>query len=656
VRLLSILVGLVVEAPVAVATTLVAVRLLGIRRSWVAVTLAGAIGWSSGNLLHVALAGWDWDAARLSVATITLSIVFTAIAALGLDFAARPGTLARPDRAGLIVVPRPWRDLARWLEPYARYRELIGIARQNGLLAGMGRGGRHRRSAPGRVPLGVALRKTLEQSGVVFVKLGQMASTRADLLPADVREELSRLQSRVEPAPREAMQAQLESELGAGVDEVFAEFDWEPIGAASIAQAYAARLKSGDAVIVKVQRPGIDDLVERDTAALLRLARAIEQRTPQGRELRVSEAAEEFVRLLQHEFDFLHEAANTVEMAKATDPDSGVRIPRVYSELVTRRMLVQERFKGTSVQYRQRMIELGLDSTELADRLARATVGHVVRGAFHADLHPGNVLLLENGDLGLIDFGLIGHLDPVQRVALLQITAAAMRGDSAGLRDGIQQVATIGDDVTDALLERALAHFLAEHVVPGQPVDIQAMNDLIPLLATFEIRLPRELTTFFRALLQLDGTIRTIHPGYSLVDGMGRVLDGQSITSGLTAGGTLQDQLRDELMLELPRLKRLPAHIDRIATLAARGELRARVALFSTERDARVLSTLVNRVVLGMVGGLLTVGSTLLLTTTAGPHVTGDATFAQVFGFVGLGVAAILLFRVIAGIVREGHN
>jgi ubiquinone biosynthesis protein len=505
------------------------------------------------------------------------------------------------------------------------------------------------------VPLGLALRRTLEQSGAVFVKLGQMASTRADLVPQDIRDELSHLQSSVEPEQQAAMQVQLEAELGGPVTQFFSDFDWEPIGSASIAQAYGARLLSGEAVIVKVQRPGIEEAVERDMAALLRLARSIEQRTPQGRDLHVSELAEEFVRLLRHEFDFVHEAANTRQMAAATDPDARVRVPQVHLDLVTRRVLVQERFHGMSVQQRDRIAELGIDATELADRLVSVTVGHVMRGQFHADLHPGNVLLLDDGDLGLIDFGSIGSLNPVERSALLEMTVAAMHGDSVGLRDGIQQVATIGEDVNDVVLERALTHFLSEHLGSGGTVDADAMNDLIPLLATFDIRLPKELSTFFRALVLLDGTVRTIDPGYSLLHGMNRLIDGGP-HEGSPVATTLEDQIKQELLLELPRLRRLPAHVDKIATLAARGDLRTRVSLFSSERDERVITRLVNRIVLGGVSGLLVIGSAILLSTSSGPRVAGDTTFGQVFGFVGLGVAAVLLFRVVAAIVREGHN
>jgi ubiquinone biosynthesis protein len=652
-HVVGIVVLLILEIPVAIVSTLLAVRLLGTRRSWVATTLAGTIGWSSGNLLQLALNDWDWDAPQLSIATVSFSVVFTMLAAVGLDLLARPGTLAHGEGAGLLVLPSPIRDLRRRLAPYARYRQIIRIARDNGLpVPGM----RRRRQSRDHVPLEVALRATLEQCGVVFVKLGQMASTRDDLLPHQLRAELSKLQSAVEPLPREAMQAQLEAELGLAVDEVFAEFDWDPIGSASIAQAYAAQLKTGEPVVVKVQRPGIDDDVARDTTALLHLARAVERRTPQGRQFHVADIAEEFAHNLRQELDFPREAANAIDLAAATGAVSGVRIPYMYTQLLSPRVLVQERFEGKSVAHSDRIAELGLDAGELADRFVQTMATHMLsHGHFHADPHPGNVLLLDDGTLGLIDFGATGRLDPRQRTALLEMTMAAMRGDSAGLIDAIEQVAIIGADGTDAALERALARFLAENVGTGLGINAKALNDLVPLLGTFDIRLPGELSVFFRALVLLDGTARTIRPGYSIVEGMSRLLDGGT-RAVEPAGGTMQDQLVQGILQELPRLRRLPSQLDRIASLTARGELHARIALFSTEQDARVITTLVNRIVLGLGGALLFTGSSLLLMVGERVGSSVGTTLTRTFGYIGLALAAIMLLRVVAAIVREGYN
>ena len=179
------------------------------------------------------------------------------------------------------------------------------------------------------------------------------------------------------------------------------------------------------------------------------------------------------------------------------------------------------------------------------------------------------------------------------------MTAAALRGDSAALRDGIERVAIVGPDVQDAALERALSQFIAENLGQGRTMGVDTLNDLIPLLAGFDIRLPPELTTVFRTLVLLDGTARTISPGYSLPDSLRRVPDGGSAGRG---GRAVRDQILQQILQDLPRLRRLPAQIDRIATLSARGDLHTRVSLFSTERDSRVVTTLVNRVVLAVAG------------------------------------------------------
>jgi ubiquinone biosynthesis protein len=649
----NVLATVALEIPAAIATTLVALRLLGVRRSWLATTMAGVVGWVAGNLLVLHLAGWNLDEFGLSPATVTFSAIFTIVAALGLDLMARPGTLARGDHAGLVLLPRPTREFRTRLAPYRRYRELLTIARRNGLVGGPC-GWRHR---PLRgAALGLALRKTLEQSGLVFVKLGQMASTRGDVVPAEIREALSGLQTAVEPAPPDAMMTVLQAELGGPPPEFFADFEPQPVGTASIAQVYSARLKTGEPVVVKVQRPDLGALVRRDLDALLRLARAIERHTPRGQQLHATELMAQFADSVTRELDFKVEAANAATLAAATTASSGVRIPRVYPQLSTKRVLVEERLCGVPVSHRDRIAELGLEPSELADRLVRTVIGHVLSGSYHADLHPGNVLVLDDGALGLVDFGSIGRLDARQRSALLQLTTAAMGGDAAGVRDALEMITMIGDDVDSVAFERALAHFLSERLVAGDVLDASALNELISFLVSFEVHVPPELSTFVRAVVVLDGTVRLMSPDYRLVDGVRYVLGGQLLRrASRDTFGT--GDLRSELVRDLSHLRRLPAHLDRIATLASRGELRARVALFSTEPDARVVTTLVNRIVLALVGGLLTVGAVVLLATSqTGRMASASASVMRAFGMVGLGVAAVLLFRVVAAIVRDGGN
>jgi ubiquinone biosynthesis protein len=583
---------------------------------------------------------------------VAFSTLFTMLTAVTIDLVARPGSLARGDEAGLIVLGNPVRDLRRWIAPLHRYREVVAIARRNGLVtAGRARSGSGRRS--GRGLNAVALRHTLEQAGVVFVKFGQMASTRDDMVPVDLRSELALLQTHVDPTPQEAMQEQLETELGDVLERHFSAFDWHPLGSASIAQAYAATLITGEEVVVKIQRPGIEELVERDSVALLRLASFLERRTPQGRQLRIEQLAGEFTRALRQELDFSLEAREALEIARITGRTAGVRIPQIYDELSTSRVLIQERFNGFSVADSAGIARMGLDAAELADRLVQTMTKHMLTdGHFHADPHPGNVLLLDNGDLGLIDFGATGRIDPPQRTALIEMTIAVLRGDASALREGIEQITVIRPETSEVALERALQRFMTDNLRSGV-VNITAFGDLMTLLATFKIDIPAELTTFFRTLALLDGTVRTIHPGYSLIDGMQRLFDPRAAVA--TGAMSRKDQLLDLVLRDAPRLQRLPARIDRITKLAAQGQLRVKVSLLSTEQDVVVVTRLLNRLLLGIIGSGLGLASAVLVATGSGTS-NGPHALPAVLGYLGLSIAAVLILRVVATIVRDGYN
>ncbi len=645
---------LLVSVPAIVLVAWVAGRLLGVRRSWTMSLLAGLTGWLAGVAFSLILASNDIQAPGFTGHVWLFSVIFTMCALAAFEMLAKPGSFARV-QAGLVSVPRPLRALRRRGQRVRRYLQLTRIAAKHGLgpYLGLGRTHEGEEAGDGRASLGHRVSHALEECGGMFVKLGQVLSTRSDLLPPGLVRELTRLQDRVTPADRPGVEALMEAELQAPVTEVFAEFDWRPTAAASIAQAYGARLQTGERVIVKVQRPGIAEAVERDIQVLLELARTVEARTAWGAEYHVLEFATEFADRLREELDFQVEARNAVEIASNLAGMPEVHIPAVHNALSTSKVLVLEWLEGVNVRQTDQIDALGFDRARLADALLRCCVQQMLLdGRYHADPHPGNVMVLNDGRLGLIDFGAASRLDALEQASLRQMMVAMSRRDSDLLRQSVLEVATLRRRFDDEQLERALARFMARRLGPGAVPSAAMFREMMQLLFTFGIALPPEFGTFFRALITLEGTLTTLSPGYLVIDQAQKLAT--EWARDRLAPTSVREMATKELLGLAPLLRRLPRHLDRLATIATRGDLQARVSLFSDPQDVRVVTRWVNRFVLALVGGVGSVVSVLLIGTQGGPHFTGDTSLFQFFGYFGLFWCLVLILRVVVAVLRDG--
>jgi ubiquinone biosynthesis protein len=554
--------------------------------------------------------------------------------------------LARPTRPDLVPggLPHPLRALRRMAQSTRRYGQLTRIAARYGL-PGLASGGRAHPAQLGR-----RLRLALEEAGPIFVKLGQVLSTRTDLLPVPVTTELARLQDHVPPAPWPRIQALLAEELARDPFEVFKSVDPEPLASASLAQAHAAWLFDGTAVILKIQRPGIDEQVTRDLDMIRRLTRRAESQSELARAYHAGDLAEGFADALAEELDFRVEARNVAEIAAAAPAGAAVVIPAVHTDLSSRRLLVLERFDGVSIRDAgPRLDELGADRPTLARELLGYLLRQIlVQGTFHADPHPGNVLVLRSGQLGLIDFGSVGRLDIGQQAALRQLLAAIGRRDPTGLYDAVTELAVTRPGNEDAL-EQTLAAFMTGHLGPGMTPDAALMRDLLALLGRSGVVFPPVIGGVFRALLVLDGTLRTLTPGFD-ISAESQALAGQLAGPQLTPA-SLRDLATGELLTLLPMLRKLPRRADRISAALAEGRFTTSLRLFSDPRDVSVITTLVNRAVLGLLGAALGVMSVILLLATGSPRIASGLTVLQLFGYVGLFLAVTLILRVVSEIL-----
>ena len=632
---------------IAAIATVMSMRLLGTRRGWTTALLAAVVGWGIAGLTALGLSSWDWGADGLVVHLVAIGIPATMAVAVALDLLAPPGTLATGERAGLVVIPRPMSAVRNKASVLRRYRELARLARREGFGPFLSARDRAERSVDDP---GIRLRRVLEEAGGVYIKMGQIAATRVDLLPPEVCEELAGLQNRVAPAPADQIRQVLEAELGDGIDRVFAEFDWEPLAAASIGQTYRARLHSGEPVVVKVQRPGVDAIIERDLAALSILAGVAQRRTIVGQGVRSGEVLEHFAVSLRAELDFLREADAMAEMAMLLDGHTAVRIPRVHRKLCTRRLLVQERFEGFTMADADQLRTARVDRTVLAEQLLQASLEQVLRlGFFHADPHPGNIFVFDDGTLGLIDFGAVGRLDSIEQAAILDMLGGFVTHDVRLLRDAVERVADIDASVSPDQIERALARLLADNVRPTGAVDPSVLQDLVHLLSQYGVRVPGDLVLLSRALVTLDGTLRVLAPDFSLVSAATELMTGRT-GPGAVDG---EQMVRDELLSALPRLRHLPDRLDRLLMLAGRGHLRLRSVV--DEDSRRLVRTFVNRALLTAIGAVFLVAAVLLLVAAdEGPQVSTDTGLFEVLGYGGLLAGTVLLLRVATSVARDG--
>ncbi len=380
-----------------------------------------------------------------------------------------------------------------------------------------------------RPPMAVRLRMVAEDLGPTFVKLGQMASSRTDLLPEDICEELKKLQDDVPPSSPEDAHRQIEESLGATVKELFESFDEEPMASASIGQVYRATLKLADGevvdVAVKVRRRGIQDMVERDLDLLHMLARMVEKAIPEARIYRPTGLAKEFDIAIRAELDFTTEADNATRFANNFADDPLVRFPRVYSEVSSRRVLTLEYFDGIKVTD---AVDAGADGRTIAEECVRVVLKMVFEdGFFHADPHPGNIFIMptppeggygpeESSELllGLIDLGLVGRLSPDLRDKMIDLLLAAARKDTDAMATAMLSIGRARGRVDHEAFRGEVRRLANKHLRKSlQDMQVAALiQDIVMGAMSFSIEVPTELTMLGRAIMTIEGVGKQVYP------------------------------------------------------------------------------------------------------------------------------------------------
>jgi len=506
------------------------------------------------------------------------------------------------------------------------------------------------RRGEGAAPLtvGVRLRLVFEELGPTFVKLGQLLSTRSDLLPADIAIELSKLQDDVPPfSAGKAIEA-VERELGKEPGEVFSSFDERPLAAASIAQVHRATLHSGEQVVVKIRRPGIERQIETDIQILLGIAELVKERLRPDLFDPVA-VVEEFARTIRRELDFRIEARHIRRFRANFSAEKEIYIPEVHWGLTTERLLVTEFVDGAKVTDAGTLAAWGIDPAEVARRGARAFLKQVMLdGTFHGDPHPGNVLVMRDGRLAFIDFGVVGELDEREMEALADMFIGMVQLDTGRVVKALRRLGAL-DDRADARALKADLSDLVERRYgrPLKEIDLgPIVSELFSIINKHHIRLPLDFALLGKALVTMEGIGKQLDPDFNAIE-IARPFAVRLVRRRLDPKRVARQALKDGREY-LETLGRIPPALERAISSLNRGELEIGFTHKGLDRLMHRLDVVSNRVSLAVVIASLIVGSSLVVSAGKGPEVFG-LPLLGVLGYVAAGIfgigLAVSIFR-----------
>jgi ubiquinone biosynthesis protein len=496
-------------------------------------------------------------------------------------------------------------------------------------------------------------RLALEALGPTFVKLGQLLSTREDLLPTEWTEELNRLYSRVAPVPFDDLLPQIEKALGQSPFKVFAHLDREPYAAASIAQIHRATLASGTPVILKVRRPGIAAKVEADLRILEHLAHLAEQEVPELRRYRPVEVVGQLRRSLERELDLAVEARSTERFARNFSDDLDVLIPRVYWEWTSSSMNVQEHIEGIRGDDLTAIDKAGLDRKALSARGVDTMLKMIlVDGFFQADPHPGNVMWLSGNRIALIDFGMVGRLTLARRRQIVDLLAGFVHHDEESMLEVLLDWRG-PDAVNEARLAADLSE-LAFDYSDAQLKDLKIatlLHRTSTILREHSIVLPADLALLFKALITLEGFGRQYNPEFRLIDRVEPFLR-RAMSERYQPVDVWQ---RGQAMLGdfLGLLASMPRDLARLVKDARHGRMRIELDLKRLDKFGAHMHNAIDRATIGIMTASLVIGSSIVMTVEGGPTLFGISLLTYC-GLVGYLIAFVNSLWVIFSIWRSG--
>ncbi len=530
------------------------------------------------------------------------------------------GLSLRPDRL------KRYRDLTRLLFRYGR-ADLVTRAGLDEVLRGD-----PAIAEDQEAPNPDGLSRDLERLGPAFVKLGQLLSTRGDLLPPSYLDALGRLQDRVEPFSFADVERVVQQELGFKLSKGFARFEAEPIAAASLGQVHRAALRDGRDVAVKVQRPDIGERVAEDLAVMDDIAEFLDRHTESGRQFEFAETVREFRRTLLQELDYRREALNMVRLADNLAGFPRIVIPRPVDDYTSSRVLTMELIAGRKITSLTPLMRQDIAGARLATELFRAYLHQIIiDGFFHADPHPGNVFITEDGRIALLDLGMVSRLTPARQDQLLKLLLAVGEGDGDRAAALTLEIGEPRREVDQNGLRRQVQELVAHYQdAPLEQLQVgRVMLQITRAAAVYGIRPPPELTMLAKTLLNLDEVGRTLAPDFdvngALRDEAANLMQ-RRMWQSASAGSLFSTALETKEFLE-----KLPGRVNRLLDAVTSNEVKLNVELVDEQLLIEGLQKIANRITLGLLLAALILGAAMLMRVDTPFRLFGYPGFAMLF-------------------------
>ncbi len=486
------------------------------------------------------------------------------------------------------------------------------------------------------------IRLAIEELGPTFIKLGQIMSTRPDIVGSDLADELQGLQAHVQADELELVANTIETELGRTIDDVFVDFSDAPVASASIGQVHRARLKTGEEVAVKVQHDGIQQIVHVDLDILSGLAQ-LAARIPELRPYRPQATVAEFQRALRRELDFTRERRHLEQFGSAFEDNDRVIIPRTFPQFCTERVLVMDWLDGTPLTESESIRKMPLNLAQVARTGAEIYLEMIFKlGLYHADPHPGNLLVTPDGAIGLLDFGMVARIEESLREDFEDMLLAIVEQDAQRLTSIVMRVGAVPSSLDETSLQLDLSDYVAHYA--HQSVDqfdlAAALTEMFDLMRRYEIVLPSAIALLLKVLVMLEGTAQTLQPEFSLME----VLEPfRKQLVALRLSPTRQFKKARNLAYEFQQLAEVvPRRVRDILQQVQSGR-------FDVHLDHRGLEPSVNRLVLGMLTSSLFIGSVLMINNDVWP-----LREVSVPGTLGMILSAVMGLRLLRAISKSG--